>query len=80
MLQPLGIHNTNGINFLEKHHLPIRGEETCPVITIKGIESNIASATPVIKLLAPGPLVATQRPLALCDVLPALAAKAAACS
>ena len=34
--------------------------KTCPVIHTNGVESIIASAKPVTKLVAPGPLVAKQ--------------------
>ena len=41
---------------------PKRWEGTCPVMQISCVESIIASAIPVIKFVAPGPLVAKATP------------------
>ena len=40
----------------------IRSVPTCPVIATKGAPSKLASATPVIRLVAPGPKVDKQTP------------------
>ena len=41
---------------------PMSAPGTCPVMATIGIESSIAVAIPVTRLVAPGPLVATQTP------------------
>ena len=41
---------------------PSSGDATCPVMQTIGIESNIALAIPVVRLVAPGPDVATATP------------------
>ena len=43
--------------------VPIAEVETCPVIAITGMESNLASVSPVTRLVAPGPDVAIQTPI-----------------
>ncbi len=40
----------------------MNGDATCPVTHTIGIESSIAVAIPVTRLVAPGPDVATQTP------------------
>ena len=41
---------------------PSRWESTWPVMTTRGTESMYADATPLMRLVAPGPEVATQTP------------------
>ena len=45
-----------------KASLPMNALATCPVIATIGVESILAAARPVMRLVAPGPDVATQTP------------------
>ena len=45
-----------------KESLPISEQGTLPVMATIGIESSIAVAIPVTRLVAPGPEVAMQTP------------------
>ena len=42
--------------------VPMNGRATCPVIATMGVESIFAASRPVIRLVAPGPEVATHTP------------------
>ena len=42
--------------------LCMRSRDACPVIATTGLPSMLASATPVIRLVAPGPSVDRQTP------------------
>ena len=45
-----------------KASVPTKGDATWPVIATRGIESIIASASPVTRFVAPGPEVAMHTP------------------
>ena len=53
---------------------------TCPVIATKGAPSRLASATPVMRLVAPGPSVERQTPALPVSLPYTSAIKAAPCS